>query len=442
MKGKGIMFEVFISGFLSPVLFVSVIGCGTFFLIRLKAFYILHPIKTLRGMLSGGKNQGESPFASMSLALAGTLGVGNIVGVASAISLGGAGAVFWMWIGALFSMSLKYAETTLAVRYRRKRNDGYYGGAMYYIRDGLEGKYAPLLGGIFSVLCIVNSLTTGTAIQVNAISESFEEIFGISPSVCCIMVSVIIAVALMWGMSNIASITAVAIPIAGAVCILASMYLIFSNIAEIPEILRAIFKSATGRNSIAGGLFGYGIKEAVRYGISRGIISNEAGCGTAPTAHARADVKSPAQQGFWGIFEVFVDTILLCSMTAFAILIYVNEKGLPGCGSMELTQIAYKSAMGNIGEYVIGISVFVFATATVLCQYYYGAESLGYITRKKNAMTIYTIVFFAAIFYGGVTKSDNVWQITDLTVGIMTVINCCVLLRLNREVVSETKKIF
>ncbi len=393
-------------------------------------------------MLSGGKNQGESPFASMTLALAGTLGVGNIVGVASAISLGGAGAVFWMWIGALFSMSLKYAETTLAVRYRRKRKDGYYGGAMYYIRDGIKGKNAPLLGGIFAVLCIVNSLTTGTAIQVNAISESFKGIFGTSSVVCCIMVAVIIAVALTRGIGKISSITAVAIPVAGVVYILASMYLICSDISKIPEILRAVFKGAFGYESITGGLLGYGIKEAVRYGIGRGIISNEAGCGTAPTAHARADVKSPAQQGFWGIFEVFVDTILLCSMTAFAILIYVNDKGLPDCGSMELTQVAYKSAMGSIGEYIIGISVFVFATATVLCQYYYGAESLGYITRRKSAVTIYAIVFFAAIFYGGVAESNNVWQITDLTVGIMTIINCYVLLSLNREVAIETEDYF
>ena len=200
----------------------------------------------LRGMLSGSKNQGETSFVSMTLALAGTLGVGNIVGVASAISLGGAGAVFWMWIGAFFSMSLKYAETTLAVRYRRKRNDGYFGGAMYYMRDGLGGKYAHFVGGLFAVLCIVNSLTTGTAIQVNAISESFEKIFGTPSIVCCIMVAVITTVALARGMNKISSITAVLIPIAGGVYILASMYLICSDILKIPEILRAVFKEERG----------------------------------------------------------------------------------------------------------------------------------------------------------------------------------------------------
>ena len=442
MKGNCEMLEFFLSRFLSPALFVSVLGCGTFFLIRLKAFYILHPVKTLRGMLDGAKTVGESPFTSMSLALAGTLGVGNIVGVASAISFGGAGAVFWMWVGALFSMSLKYAEATLAVRYRKKRKNCYFGGAMYYMKDGLRGKKGKMLGGIFSVLCILNSLTTGTAIQVNAISESFEEIFGISSGVCSFMVALITVIALSWGIKNISSATAVIIPVASVVYIFASLYVISSDISQIPEILRVIMKGAFGIESITGGLLGYGIKEAVRYGISRGIISNEAGCGTSPTAHARADVKNPAQQGFWGVFEVFVDTVLLCSMTAFAILIYVNKNGFPECGSMSLTQIAYGSVLGKTGEYIIGASVFVFAAATVLCQYYYGMESLGYLTEKKSAVTVYTVMFFAAIFYGGIAKSDSVWQVTDLTVGVMTVINCSVLLRLSRDVVYETENYF
>jgi len=434
--------EFFISFFLSPALFAVVIGSGAFFLVKLKAFYILHPIKTVKGILTGGNNKGESPFMSMTLALAGTLGVGNIVGVASAISLGGAGAVFWMWIGAIFSMSLKYAETVLAVKYRRKRKNMYYGGAMYYMRDGIRGKAAPVLGCIFSVFCIVNSLTTGTAIQVNAISESFGGVFGISPTICCILVTVVVTVALMRGVRNIASVTAVVIPIAGVVYIFTSMYLIFSGFSEIPAVLRNIFKGAVGSDSMVGGILGYGIKESVRYGISRGIISNEAGCGTAPTAHARADVKTPAQQGFFGIFEVFVDTILLCSMTAFVLLMYINENGLPDCGNMELTQTVYRSAMGNAGEYIISISVFVFAVATVLCQYYYGAESLGYLTSRKSASAIYTIVFFAAIFYGSVAKSNGIWQVTDLTVGVMTIINCCVLLYLNKEIVCETEGYF
>ncbi|MBR5453198.1 MAG: alanine:cation symporter family protein [Clostridia bacterium] len=433
------------------MLLLAVLFGGLYFALKLRAFYILHPAKVLRGMLSGSKNTGESSFKSVTLALAGTLGVGNIVGVSSAIILGGAGAVFWMWVGAFISMALKYSEILLGVRYRRTRitekGISYYGGAAYYISDGLfenrvKGKLPYLLGGAFALFCIVNSLTTGTAIQTGAVSGAVGETFNISPFTAAVVLTLFVLLAMLVGNDRFSSVTVVLIPIVSAVYVIMSLYVILLNVSEIPQVFGKIISEAFDIRSTGGGLLGCSFVRGMRYGIGRGIISNEAGCGTAPAAHARANVKTPAQQGFWGIFEVFADTIVLCSMTAFAVLIYSDNVDSVISDGMQYTLIAYESVMGDAAGYLISACIFVFAYATVLCQFYYGIESVRYLSRGKTLSFIYTVLFFAMIFYGALSPAGEIWQLTDLSVGIMTFINVTVLLILRKTVFSETDRYF
>ena len=437
--------------FLSPILIVIVLLGGLYFSVKLRGFYLFHPIKVLKGMLSGSKNTGESSFKSVTLALAGTLGVGNIVGVSSAVMFGGAGAVFWMWVGAFISMSLKYSEILLGVKYRCTRiintSVSYYGGAAYYIRDGLsgegvKGRTPHILGGIFAIFCVVNSLTTGTAIQTGAVSEAAKETLRISPFTVAVILVVFVLLAMLVGNDRFSSITVVLIPIVSLVYIVMSLYVIFVGIKEVPRVFSEIISEAFSIRCAGSGILGTSLARGLRYGISRGIISNEAGCGTAPAAHAMANVKTPTQQGFWGIFEVFADTVILCSMTAFSVLIYRGESDSLSSDGMRYTLAAYENVVGDTAGYLMTVCVFVFAYATVLCQFYYGIESIGYLSKGKLLSFLYTVLFFGMILYGALFPAEEVWQITDLSVGIMTVINVSVLLRLRKTVFRETNRYF
>lgn len=443
--------EIFNRTVISPTLVLSVLLGGMYFMIKLRAFYFFHPIKVIKGMLSGSKDTGESSFKSVTLALAGTLGVGNIVGVSSAILLGGAGAVFWMWVGAFISMALKYSEILLGVRFRCVRVSkgvvGYYGGAAYYIRQGLSekgigGRLPVILGGVFSLFCIINSLTTGTAIQTGAVSDAVENTLGLSSRSVALILIILVTIAILIGKDRFSSLTMVLIPMVSVVYMIMSLYVILINMEEVPRVLEDIISEAFSFRGVGGGMLGSTLARGMRYGISRGIISNEAGCGTAPTAHARANVKTPSQQGFWGIFEVFADTIVLCSMTAVCVLIYRDNIQRFVNDGMTYTLLSYESAMGETAGYVMTACVFVFAYATVLCQYYYGIESLGFISRKNVFVGIYTVLFFVMIFYGAVSPTEEIWQLTDLSVGVMTVINVTVILMLRKTVFSETELYF
>lgn len=262
----------------------------------------------------------------MTVALAGTLGVGNIVGVASAITLGGAGAIFWMWVSALCAMALKYAEITLALRHRRRAADGtMLGGAMYYIRDcvaagPLGRRGGRVLGGFFALLCLANALTMGSVIQVRAVSSAFAAVAGVPTVVVGIAVAVLVLLALRRGVGGVAKLTERLIPLASAGYVLVSLLALFRLRGQLPAALASIFTSAFTPAGAAGGVTGFLLSRSIRYGTMRGLLSNEAGCGTAPAAHAESTAAHPAEQGIWGIVEVFVDTILLCTMTALVIL--------------------------------------------------------------------------------------------------------------------------
>ncbi len=411
----------YLCGIVLPIMLVLI---GLFFAFRLKFFYILHPIKTAKAMLKGG-------FKSLTLALAGTLGVGNIVGVASAIISGGAGAIFWMWVSAFIAMSLKYCEVCLAMKYRRiKTNKECYGGAPYYIHDGLKSKIgnrsAKLISSIFALLCVVNSLTTGNLVQINAVSSLTP-----LPRLAFGIIFAIIAIIIIFGgVKRIGGFTSILIPILSVFYVVMSIYIIFSRIAEIPSVFAMIFKEAFSFKSAISGFTGYGIMSAIRFGVSRGLLSNEAGCGTSPTAHASSNTRDIHSQGCLGIFEVFVDTILLCTLTAIVILLAKKSSE----NSMELVMASYEKFAFSIGKYGIIVSSLLFALATIACQYYYGVESLGYITKKSYVRTIFTIIFCVVIIIGAIIPMALMWQISDLAIALMTVFNLLCLLALRKEI--------
>jgi len=411
----------YLCGIILPVMLILV---GIYYAFRLKFFYILHPIRLVRDMARGG-------FKSLSVALAGTLGVGNIVGVASALISGGAGAIFWMWVSAFIAMSLKYCEVCLAMKYRRVKNNGeHYGGAPYYIRDGLKKKYglklARLFSVIFALLCTVNSLTTGNLVQINAVSNltSFPKIY------VGIFFAVLILFIILGGIKRISSFSSILIPILSVFYVVMSIYIVFSNLSQIPSVFALIFKEAFSVKSAASGFCGYGIMSAIRFGVSRGLLSNEAGCGTSPTAHASSNTQSIHSQGCLGIFEVFVDTILLCTLTALVILLY----GKSNDNSMALVISAYEYFAYKIGKYGIIIASLLFALATIACQYYYGIESLGYITKKSFARTAFTVIFLIVIVIGAVIPMSLMWEISDLALGLMTIFNLLCLVALRKEI--------
>ncbi len=415
--------------------------CGTVLAFRIKLFRILSPAGFFCDLRSAWTGSGTSPFVSLCTALAGTLGVGNIAGVATAIGSGGAGAVFWMWAGAIVSTAVKYGEVTLAVKYRRRLKDGYYGGAAYTIRDGMSCMIGPgaskLLGGLFAVLCVVNSLVMGTLIQSNSAAAVTDD--GRVRTIICLLLAAGVAAVAVCGPGKIGKVTPALIPPLSLVYIGISVYVIASNVSLLPAVFREIFSGAFRFRAAAGGAAGFGIKEAIRYGVTRGIFSNEAGCGTSPTAHAAANVESPHKQGCFGIFEVVFDTLVLCTMTALVVLIGQLKYGITGDAGVDDTLFAFGKLSGTPAYLIIGISVILFAYATVTSQLYYGRIALGYLTRSRFAGTAFGIAVVAVTAIGGFVDTGVAWSVADIVVGLMTVINVAVLIALSEKVGQEAE---
>lgn len=429
------------SGVLTPALLLL---AGIWFGWRMRFFYFLHPIRFVKTLRATASADGTSPFAALTMALAGTLGVGNVAGVATAIVAGGPGAVFWMLLGALAAMSVKYAEVYLAVRWRRCRTENgktaFYGGAMYYMRDGLSSRArtgwgrqtAVCLGGIFAVLCVVNALLTGNIIQV----RSAVSCVPLPPLAFGIPFAILAVAASYGGTKQVSSLTVYLIPALSFLYVGLSVIILIANGDRIPSVLRLIWEEAWAIRPAVGGIAGFGVSRAVRFGITRGIFSNEAGCGTSPTAHAAADTPSPHHQGCLGIFEVFADTILLCTVTALVILLYTDGEGLDG---ITLSLAAYSGLCGEIGGawfaalagIILRISIVLFAFATVVCQSCYGMEALRYFLPGRQARAIYLTLSAGAILIGSVISPGVMWQIADGVISLMTCLNVVCLLVLS-----------
>lgn len=425
---------------------VALIFAGIFFCVRLKFFHFLHPLKVIKALKPEASKKGVSSLGAVSLALAGTLGVGNMVGVASAIALGGFGSIFWMWISALVAMILKYAEIVLAMRHRRFDKEGRpYGAATYYISDGTGGgRFSRILACVFAVLCIFNAVSMGGMIQVNSAANAISGVFGVP----AVLIGVIFAVITLWtamrGRDGILSVTEKLVPFMTLGFVILSLAVIFIYPERALNSFSLIFQNAFKLRSGVGGVAGFLLSNAIRYGTMRGILSNEAGCGTAPAAHSVSNCKIPAKQGAWGIFEVFVDTVLLCTLTAIVIISAFDSVGHLGESGdfMMMTVGSYTALLGGGAGYFIAVAVLLFGLATVLCWGHYGLESVRYLSGKGYARYIFIFLYCAFVCVGSVIASDFIWAVADLSIGVMTLINVVILIKLNREVKLETELYF
>ena len=424
----------------------AVVLIGAFFTLRVGTACVAHPRKMLCGMLQKSE-KGTSPLRALALALAGTLGVGNLVGVASAIWYGGAGAVFWMWVSALVAMSLKYAEVVLAVSHRRTDAQGNHrGGAMYYIADCFShlgcARVGKALAAGFAVLCVLDGISMGCVIQTNAIGGVLEGICGVPPILTGSLLCAATFALMLGGSTRIMKATDVLVPVMTGGFLLLSLAVLVLRASAVPSALQSIFSAVTDLRAALGGLGGFALARSLRYGAMRGLVSNEAGCGTAPIAHACANTDHPAKQGFWGVFEVFADTLVLCSLTALVILVSYERVMGYADNSIMMTVRAFTVVLGDWAGYALCIMVLFFGFATVVCWGHYALEALSYLTQSKGARLGFVCVFSLGAAVGTIAAPTVIWNVADLAIGIMTLLNLGVLLLMQDEVRRWTADYF
>lgn len=396
-------------------------------------------------MRASGEGDGNSPFRAVMLALAGTLGVGNLVGVANAVYIGGAGAVFWMWVSALLAMILKYAEILLAVSHRRDQGGRFFGGAYYYIKDHFCAHghiyVGAILAALFAALMVADSLTMGCMIQVNAIGMALEGVWRIPAWVSGIALVLLTLPVILRGNRGISSLTEVLVPIMTGGYLILSVAVLVIRHEAVGAAFGSILRSAFSVESVGGGAVGFLTSKALRVGTMRGLLSNEAGCGTAPTAHASANAKSPAAQGVWGIFEVFVDTIILCTVTALVILVSFSEVEMLGADAVMMTIRAYSVVLGPWSEWFFCAAILCFGYATLLCWANYGLESLSALSDFWAWKYFYLFSFAACIVIGATASPVGVWDLSDFAIATLTGVNLLTLLLMRREIKRETDRL-
>ncbi|WMJ23622.1 sodium:alanine symporter family protein [Paludicola sp. MB14-C6] len=424
-----------------PIMVIGVILVGiilsfkTGFIQATKLGYTLK--HTLGSMFQKKKKdqRGITPFQAVTTALSGTIGTGNIVGVATAVSLGGAGAIFWMWVSAFFGMATKYSEIVLAIKYREKgENQTYLGGPMYYLNQAMHSK---LLGNIFALLCLASSFGIGNMVQSNAIADSISSVSNINTKPIIIVIAILIGFVIIGGIKRIAKTTEALIPAMALFYLVGCFIIIGMNISSLGDAFLEIIKSAFQLKPAVGGVAGFTMARAIRIGFARGVFTNEAGLGSAPIAHAAADAKSPAEQGLLGIFEVFFDTIIMCTLTGLVIVL----SGLHLDGKLDgaaLTLGAFEKYLGNFAAIFIAISTVFFAVSSIIGWSYYGETCVNYLFHSKKLVLLYKIAFIIAIYIGAVTSIDFVWGLSDLLNSLMMVPNLIGVLVLSNIVKKET----
>ncbi|HAN44438.1 MAG TPA: sodium:alanine symporter family protein [Ruminococcaceae bacterium] len=376
-----------------------------------------------------------SQFQALSTALAGTIGTGSLVGVATAIAAGGRGAVFWMWVSAFFGMMTNYAEIVLGIKYRYKnQNKEWIGGPMLYIENGLGCKW---LAVAFAVLCVGASFGIGNMSQVNSIAQAVYSTFGISKIAVGIAVASAIAVVLIGGITRIGRLAEKTVPFIALAYTAITLYIIIISYKRIPSVMLGIVADAFDFKSVQGGALGYGMFAAMKNGFARGIFSNEAGLGSSVIVHSAADVKHPAEQGVWGIVEVFADTMLVCTCTALVLL--VSDAAGTGKNGSDMTIAAFSQYLGSFGEKFVAVAISVFAFCTLLGWSYYGERALEYLAGVKAAI-YYKIIFVFFILIGSTASVNLVWEISDTLNGLMALPNLIAILMLSGDVFKITQE--
>lgn len=401
------------------ILIAMLIVLGLYFTFKTKFVqfrYFKEMFRLLGDGASGEKKEGSiSSFQAFCISTASRVGTGNIAGIAMAIVAGGPGSVFWMWLIALVGSASSFVESTLAQIYKVKDEGSFRGGPAYYIEQGLGSKK---MGILFSVLITICFGFIFNAVQSNTITAAFNNAFGFDRLVVGTVLAAITGIIIFGGVHRVAKVSEIIVPIFAVLYILVSLFVVFININEIPNILKMIFESAFGLREMSVGTIG----GMILVGIKRGLFSNEAGMGSAPNAAATADVTHPVKQGLIQTLGVFTDTIVICSCTAFMILLYpgYSTAGLEG---IELTQAALSSQIGPIGNAFIAICILLFAFSSIVGNYYYGESNIEFISGNKTVLNLFRAVVVGMVLFGSVAKVTIVWDLADVFMGLMAIIN-------------------
>ncbi|KUO51770.1 MAG: transporter [Desulfitibacter sp. BRH_c19] len=417
-----------------PPMLILLVGTGIFLTIRLKGLQFSKLIYAHKLIFTKDeKSEGDiSHFQALTTALAATIGTGNIAGVATAIFLGGPGAVFWMWMTGLVGMATKYSEAVLAVKYRTVDKKGEMsGGPMYYIEKGLGWKW---LGVAFAFFGAVAAFGIGNMVQSNSVAASVQTTFSIPPFVTGIVLAALTALVVLGGIKSIGRVTAYLVPFMAAIYTIGGLIVLFINIDAVPAAFGSIFSSAFTGSAATGGAVG----AAIRFGVARGVFSNEAGLGSAPIAAAAARTDYPGRQALVSMTQTFIDTIVVCSITALAILT-TGVLGTPDLTGAALTTAAFNEALPVFGGLIVAIGIMLFAYSTILGWCYYGEKCLEYLI-NESVVLYYRIAFVLVVFVGAVSKLDFVWTFSDVMNGLMAVPNLIGLIGLSGVVVAETNR--
>lgn len=424
-----------------PPLLILLVGTGIYLTIRLGLLQVARLPKAFQLIFTKDKGHGDvSSFAALCTALAATVGTGNIIGVATAIKVGGPGALFWMWMAAFFGMATKYAEGLLAIRYRTKdANGAVAGGPMHYILLGMGEKWRPL--AIFFALAgvLVALLGIGTFTQVNSITESIQNTTQIDPAITALVLSVFVAIAVFGGLKSISKVSTAVVPFMAIVYILGTLIVIFFNIEKIPATLALIFTSAFSPVAAVGGFAGATIRTAIQNGVARGVFSNESGLGSAPIAAAAAKTNEPVEQGLISMTGTFIDTLIICTLTGLTILVTGVWSG--DLNGVSLTQSAFSTVFSYFGPALLTIFLVLFAFTTILGWNYYGERCFEFLFGVRF-IWLYRVVFVVMVLLGGFIELDMVWIIADIVNALMALPNLIALLVLSPVVIAETKKYF
>ena len=426
-----------------PVLIIAILSTGfsltwrsNFLQVRRFPQVLQETILSLLRPNTGAKGE-ISPFQALTTALAATIGTGNIAGVATAITLGGPGAVFWMWVSAFFGMMTKYAEVVLAVHFRQTRHNGsVVGGPMYFLEHGLNQRFLAVLFAIFGSLA---AFGIGNMVQANSVADAVRQAFNIPPLLTGLVLAVATAVVILGGIRRVAAITEKLVPLMAGFYMIGALIIILTSLGQVPAAFATIIGNAfTGRAAI-GGFAGAGVLQAVRFGVARGIFTNEAGLGSASIAHAAARTDHPARQGLWGIFEVFFDTHVVCTLTALAIMVTgVWTEGLEGAA---LTTAAFNVGLPGPGGYIVAIGLVFFSFSTLVAWSFYGEKCFEYLAGTRSAL-LYRLVWIPLIPICAVGGLRAVWALADTLNGLMAIPNLIGLWGLSGVVIKLTREFF
>ena len=411
------------------ILVAMLLGCALWFSFKTRfvQFRMISEMVRLLGDSTAkidGHEKHISSFQAFTISLASRVGTGNLAGVATAITVGGPGAIFWMWVIALLGASSAFVESTLAQLFKVRSKHSYIGGPAYYMEKGLKKRW---MGVIFAILITITFGFAFNSVQSNTICAAFDSAFNIPPIYMGIGITILTIIIIFGGVHWIANVSSILVPIMALGYIILALYIVISNITHLPDIFGIIIKNAFGFEQALGG----GIGAALMQGIKRGLFSNEAGMGSAPNAAATAHVTHPAKQGFIQALGVFTDTLLICTCTAFIIL-FSGKHFNTDLDGIQLTQAALNSQIGNIGSTYVAIAILFFAYSSILGNYYYGEANIRFITKRKEVIHIYRILVGGMVFFGSIASLKFVWSLADVTMALMAICNLIAIIMLGK----------